>query len=167
MKPALLCLMAGSLFVTGCCPASATNVIDNAPSQTAAVETVNPIDHKSQEVVWDLSLVDGGAMFQDVRQFEDYVCTSTIAASGVLTDWNGTKGGVRLDTVFHGEVHDKTMEIVGTGGIVRPKVGERVLLLVNERDGEFKLHSFCAASGLFVYSKELEHFVQSAFAEKR
>ena len=114
-----------------------------------------------------MSLVDGGAMFQDVRQFEDYVCTSTIAASGVLTDWNGTKGGVRLDTVFHGEVHDKTMEIVGTGGIVRPKVGERVLLLVNERDGEFKLHSICAASGLFVYSKELEHFVQSAFAEKR
>ncbi len=115
---------------------------------------------KASQIKWKPSLLEGGYMFQDAKRFEAYVRRAEIVAVGILTKWKGNKGQVRLDKVIHGKLKNTPKEasiaIHGTGGIVRPKAGDKVLLLLMSRGGKLQLHSFCSASGMYGYSRDLE-----------
>ncbi len=115
---------------------------------------------KASQIKWKPSLLEGGYMFQDAKRFEAYVRRAEIVAVGILTKWEGNKGQVRLESIIRGTLKDASKDaaipIHGTGGIVRPKAGDKVLLLLTSRDGKLRLHSFCAASGMYGYSRDLE-----------
>lgn len=162
--------MTGFCLVAGCGIASAPSdpATTNAPPTPRAVaEAANPVGRDTEEVAWHPFMLDAGSLLDNVRDFQGYVGGAEIAARGVLTEWNGTKGNVRLEKIIHGQLNDTTVPVLGTGGIVRPKVGERVLVLLSPRDGELKLHSFCPYSGMYAYSRELERVIEQAFEKKR
>jgi len=79
-----------------------------------------------------------------------------------MTEWDGRRGQVRLDSVFHGKLNGESVPIVSDGGWIRPKVGERVLFLLKPRDGELKLHAHCSASGIYNYSDDLALVIKSS-----
>ncbi len=161
MKPATYSLIAAVLFVAGCGRDSVPAATDHQPTPRAADEASKKSSsepkEESKEVVWKPSLlVLGGLnMFKDAQQFGAYVRRARIIATGILIEWDGTKGKVRLGSVFHGKLDDKSVPVVYTAGIVRPRVGEKVLFLLSPRDGELKLHSFCGAAGMYNYSDDL------------
>lgn len=163
-------LITGFCLVAGCGIASAPSdpaTTDAPPTPRAAAEAANPVGRDAEDVAWHPSMLDAGSLLDNVRDFQGYVGRADIAASGVLTEWNGTKGHVRLDKIIHGQRNEATVPVLGTGGIVRPKVGERVLVLLSPHDGELKLHSFCSYSGMYVYSRELERIIEQAFEKKQ
>ncbi len=99
---------------------------------------------------------------KDVQQFDDYVRHAQIVGTGVLIEWDGSKGKVRLNSVFHGKLKEKSVPIIATGGIVRLKLDDKVIFFLAPRDGELKLHSFCGASGIYKYSEDLALAVKKA-----
>ena len=136
-------------------PGERVSAVKPAASGDGAKSGADPKEGPKQ-VAWEPSLLEGGYMFEDAQQFGAYVRRAEIIAMGVLTEWDGSKGRVRLESVLRGKLSDATVPVIATGGVVRPKPGERVLFLIAPRDGEFKLHSFCGASGMYDYTADLE-----------
>ncbi len=155
MKDTLHSLILSALLLAGCGRAPAPTASDDQLRQPARAEGMSRPDTASEEVAWDPSLLEGGYMFKDVEEFHGYVRRAEIVAAGILSEWDGFKGKVQVDSVYHGKLSDKAVRVISTGGIVRPKVGDKVLFMLSHRDGELKLHSFCGASGLYNYSDDL------------
>lgn len=166
MKPTTYFLISAVVVVAGCGRDSTPTATPDHPTKRSADRTLkkprSEAKEKPKEVVWEPSLLAGGYMFEDVQQFGAYVRRAQIVATGVLTEWDGSKGQVRLGSVFHGKLKDKSVPIIATGGVVRPKLGDKVLFLLAPRDGEPKLHSFCGAAGMYKYSDDLAFVVKKS-----
>ena len=164
MKTVMYFLIAAVLFVAGCGRDSSLTPTDDRPTQRAAEDrskkSVSELPEELQATVWNPSLLEGGYMFEGAQQFGDYVRSAQIVATGVMTEWEGRTGTVRLDSVLHGNLSNKSVPVIATGGFVRPKVGEQVIFLLALQDGGLKLHSFCAASGIYEYSDDLAYIIK-------
>ncbi len=160
MKSISYLFIAVVLLVVGCGRDSAPTPSDDQPTQRAADEASKKSGTESKEVVWKTSLLEDGYMFQDAQQFRGYVRRAEIVATGVLTAWDGTKGKVRIESVIHGKLNNKLVQVIATGGIVRPETGGKVLFLLAHHDGKLKLHSFCGACGLYNYSDDLTFLIK-------
>ena len=101
-------------------------------------------------------------MFGSLNDFVAYVNGASVIGTGVLTRWDGREGMVRAERIYHGRVAAGDVPVKSTGGFVEPKPGDEVLFVLSERDRELKLHSFCAASGLYPASQQLQSVIQSS-----
>jgi hypothetical protein len=171
MKSATCLLVFAALFIVGCGRALGPTASDEQATHRTPPDTSrnggSEQEGNGEEVAWTPSLLDGGGMFQDFQHFGWYVRSAQIVATGVLREWDGTKGNVQLDSVLHGEIKDASVLVVATGGFVRPKRGDKVLFLLSPRDGQLKLHSFCAASGMYNFSDDLASVIKRALESKR
>lgn len=168
MKPIFCLLISAVLFVAGCNRDLAETGTGDQPTQrtagTASKKPGTEPQGKPKDVVWTPALMEarGGYMFENAQQFGAYVRWAQIVGTGVLIEWDGTKGKVRLESVFHGKVNDKSVSVVADGGIVLPKRGDKVLFLLAPRDGRLKLLSFCGASGMYSYSDDLAAIIKKS-----
>lgn len=166
MKTVMYFLIAAVLFVAGCDREPSLTPTDHRATRRAAEDrskkSFNELPEELQATVWNPSLLEGGYMFEGAQQFDAYVRSAQIVATGVMTEWDGRNGTVRLDSVLHGNLSNKSVPVIATGGFVRPKVGEQVVFLLALRDGELKLHSFCAASGIYKYSDDLARIIKAS-----
>ena len=117
---------------------------------------------KVQTAPWDPLLLEGGFMFKDFTAFRQYVEAAQIIATGTLKAWDGRQGEVHVDTVYRGKAEGQVLEAIYTGGLVRPKAGQKVIVMLSHRGGVLKLHSFCAASGLYDYTEQLASVITEA-----
>ena len=170
MKSTTCVLISAVFLIAGCGRGSApTKSNDQAPQRVVDGSSTSPgriQNEEGKEVAWKTSLLEGGYMFQNAQVFGAYVHRAQIVATGVLTDWDGTKGNVQLDSVLHGTANDKSVPVVATGGIVRTRHGDKVLFLLAPRDGELKLHSFCGASGMYIYSDDLASVIRKSLRSR-
>jgi hypothetical protein len=114
---------------------------------------------------WDDAAIDGGFMFRDAAEFQAYVAEAETVAVGTLATWDGSRGTLKVQKLSRGKGPADSLSLVYTGGTVVAKVGERVLaLLTASKDG--KLHSYCAASGLFRYSDSVASHVEKGLARR-
>ncbi len=117
-------------------------------------------------VEWNPALIEGGFMFKDMDAFRQYLLEADSVAIGRLTNWDGSKGQVRVEQIYRGTPGDNP-SFAFTGGLVKPTQGDKVLVVLSKRDGEVVLHSFCAASGLFAVKDGLEALVEKQLGPKQ
>jgi RNA polymerase sigma factor (sigma-70 family) len=102
-----------------------------------------------------------GFPFKDAAEFRAYVQGADIVALGTLHDWDGTKGGLKVEKLYRG-VGKPTYLSFSAGGKAAAKSGDKVLVLLKaDRDGP-KLHSVHASPGLFRNSNEVLSRVEEA-----
>ncbi len=119
---------------------------------------------KTAAARWDASGIDGGFMFRDAAEFQAYVAGAGTIALGQLAEWDGSRGTLKVEKVHRGQERE-SLSLAYTGGTVAAKAGDKVfVLLAGEADG--KLHSYCAASGLFRDSDALTSHVEKALQRR-
>jgi hypothetical protein len=118
---------------------------------------------------WDPHLIEGGFMFKDTAAFRRYLLSADKVAFGRLTARDDQGGKVRIEKVLRGPpVKDVSKEISFTysGGLARSSPGDKVLVVLDHKDGRAVLHSFCGASGLFSLKGELPKLVEKLLRTK-
>jgi hypothetical protein len=115
-------------------------------------------------ITWSKSVIPGGFMFQDEAAFRDYVRRSEIVAVGTWTSSGDGRNGraygtLHVERVLRGAA-DADIDLYPTGGFLSAEPGQRMIALLSTQRGKLRLHSFCAANGLYGYSEPLEAYIQ-------
>jgi hypothetical protein len=137
---------------------------DKLPKRAGEPKALPPKRYAPVEKVaasWDSAAIDGAFMFRDADEFQSYVAQAETIALGTLSDWDGTKGTLKVEKVYRASGKPESLSVSYNGGTVAAKAGDKVLaLLAAKKDA--KLHAYCAASGLFRFSPALEAHVERA-----
>jgi hypothetical protein len=115
---------------------------------------------------WDPALVEGGFMFKDAAAFREYLLSADSVAVGRLTAWDGQQGQVRVEKVHRG-APGREPAFAASGGLVRAARGDKVLVVLAADKGRTVLHSYCAASGLFPVTGDLDKLVAELLSPKK
>jgi len=174
MKITTCILISAVLPVCGCGRDSPPAAMEDQPAQRVVDEASRTSNSQRKEepqaVVWNPSFIGGSLMLGDVRQFGAHVRGAQIVATGVLSEWDETRGKgfgkVRVDAVLHGKLNSESVPVIATGGVIQPKVGDKVFLLLAPRDGKLKLYSFCDSPGMYKYSDELMLVIKNSLQSK-
>ena len=105
-------------------------------------------------------------MFRDEDAFRDYLERSEVVVVGTLTSFGERAEGraygtLHVERVLRGPA-GADIDLHPTGGFLSGEPGQRVIALLSTQRGEMRLHSFCAASGLYGYSEPLEGYMKEA-----
>lgn len=119
---------------------------------------------------WNPDLIAGGFMFKDTAAFRQYLLVADMVAFGRLTARDDNGGKVRIEKVLRGaptKDSSKEVSFTSSGGLVRASPGDKVLVVIDHKDGRAVLRSFCGASGLFSLKGELPKLVEKLLTVKK
>jgi hypothetical protein len=159
------------LLVAGCDHTPSPPAVPKSSPATPVVRLAPKAKHDPEvkadavkNITWTKSIVPGGFMFQDEAAFRDYVRGSEIVAVGTWTSSGDGRNGrvygtLHVERALSGPA-DADIDLYPTGGFLPAEPGQRVIALLSTQRGKLKLNSFCAASGLYRYSRPLEAYIE-------